>query len=323
MTSEGSLSSVFAVLLFGVIWPVATGCHGDSVCSTPYVVEIDAFGLEVALADGELSGAECDLLCEDGASGDSDAESGTGEPRFSARQIVGCSKIKDRQDVLSCKIQNCDYGRLPEGLRSVGRASGSNVLARWFAEAAHLEAASEFAFHRLAHALTVHRAPDVLVKRAMVAADDEHRHARAMGDLAARFGGVPAAVELAEVDVPDLLTLARTNAVEGCVGETWSALALQHQAYVAHDPGIRTVLAEIAADETRHAELAWDIDAWLRTRLSEDDNAVVARAHADAWSRLRHGLSANPDDARLQSIGVPRRSTALTLHAGLRQALAA
>jgi hypothetical protein len=91
----------------------------------------------------------------------------------------------------------------------------------------------------------------------------------------------------------------------------------------AEQPGVRAVMAEIADDETRHAELAWAIDAWLRTRLSPADYAEVTAARTAACAALREQLRRADDHPALLSVGVPHRATALGLHAGLRTLWAA
>ena len=232
-----------------------------------------------------------------------------------------CAPIAGRTAVLHCSYADCVYGRRPQGLRSDGRAAGPDPLGRWFAEAAHLEAASVPAFERLAAALAGHGAPASLRQRALRAADDERRHTIAMTTLAAALGDTPAAPVLDEASHPSLLELARDNAAQGCVGETWAALLARHQADVADTPRVREVMAEIAADETEHAELAWAIDAWLRTRLSPPEQAEVAAARRAACASLREQLLRADDHPALLAVGVPRRSTALALHDGLTRAL--
>ena len=52
------------------------------------------------------------------------------------------------------------------------------------------------------------------------------------------------------------------NAREGCVRETFGALIAMHQAERAGDPIIRRAMRRIAEEETRHAELAWEVASW-------------------------------------------------------------
>jgi hypothetical protein len=175
-------------------------------------------------------------------------------------------------------------GRRPEGFTVVARID-SNV-GRTFAEMARLEAASIVAFRTLARELAFHRAPRRLVRAAERAARDEIRHARAMTALARRHGAVVSVDEIATPAMRDLETIARENAIEGCVHETWGALLAHHQAMTADDPTVRAVMARIARDETQHAALGWQIAAWAKGRLDRDARDRVARAMRDASDRL-------------------------------------
>jgi hypothetical protein len=151
-----------------------------------------------------------------------------------------------------------------------------------FARAAWLEAASIHAFRRLARELRAHGAPDELVTAARAAAKDEARHARAMTRLAKRSGAKVPRVSYEDRGVRDLEALARENAVEACVGETYGALAAAWHAEGERDREVRDVMRAIAPDELRHAALGWAIDAWAKTRLSNDANARVRAARDEA-----------------------------------------
>jgi hypothetical protein len=49
------------------------------------------------------------------------------------------------------------------------------------------------------------------------------------------------------------------NAVEGCVHETFGAAVAVMQSERAREPSCRDAMKRIAADEIRHAELAWAV----------------------------------------------------------------
>jgi hypothetical protein len=122
---------------------------------------------------------------------------------------------------------------------------------------------------------------------------------------------------------------------EGCVGETIAAIEAAEAAAHCEDPATRAVLERIAADETRHAELAWRFVAWalevgpagLRERAAaafaaELGQTVAFRAATDFDRELaRHGLIAPPlrDElrARVLSEVIAPCARAL-LHAGTR-----
>ena len=88
-----------------------------------------------------------------------------------------------------------------------------------------------------------------------------------MSALARRFGGAVDAPRVAARAVRSLEELAVENAAEGCARETFGALVATWQARAAGNPLVRGVMARIARDETRHADLAWAVDGWARGRL--------------------------------------------------------
>lgn len=49
---------------------------------------------------------------------------------------------------------------------------------------------------------------------------------------------------------------------------------------------LRRVFAKIAVDEAGHGQLAWDIHAWLQTRLAPEHVANVIAAQQLAIARL-------------------------------------
>ncbi|MBK7402523.1 MAG: hypothetical protein IPJ34_41410 [Myxococcales bacterium] len=67
----------------------------------------------------------------------------------------------------------------------------------------------------------------------------------------------------------------RETFLDGCVGETLGSLQLAAAASACTHPALARVLAEIAEDEARHAELAFRIVAFL------------LRAHPDLVDELR------------------------------------
>lgn len=150
------------------------------------------------------------------------------------------------------------------------------VLAEAWCADGLAEHASVASFARFALELMALAAPADLVASAHQAALDEVKHARACFALARRYGGrdvAPGAFPMGgSVEVSsDLVELAARVALEGCVGETVAAMQAAHQLEVARDPEVRRVLAMIAEDEARHAELAWRTISWA---LSLDGDAV-------------------------------------------------
>jgi rubrerythrin len=239
-----------------------------------------------------------------------------------ATELSSCSITPtDKTFVVTCQWPASCGGRGHACIGSRGAGDGRDAGARWLARAAHDEAASVVAFAALADELARLGAPAEMLAALAEAARDEQRHAAQVIALAQRRGADIVAPRIADVPARDLLALAVENAVEGCVHETWAALVAAHQARAAHDPALRAAFAEIAADEARHADLAWAIDAWLSEQLDEAARAEVAAARRSAVRALATGLAEAPEHAELVALGLPSPRVALQLCAGLDAAL--
>jgi len=186
--------------------------------------------------------------------------------------------------VVECFPQVCT-GRRPAGLLESDPARGP-LLGAHFAEMARLEAASVDAFRHLRRELIAHGAPRRLVRAAERAARDEIRHTRMTSALARRHGCAALAPVVEQRPVRDIEAIAVENAVEGCVREAFGALVATWQARAASVPVIRAAMARIARDETRHASLAFEVDAWLRRRLDAPARARVEEARRQALDEL-------------------------------------
>jgi hypothetical protein len=170
-----------------------------------------------------------------------------------------------------------------DGLTAADRAS----LAEAWAADALLEHASVASFSRFSLALLAAGAPSDLVELAHRAALDEIQHARLCFALAAGYAGeeiAPGPFPLgAEVHIgAGLADLAASTVKEGCAGETMAAVMAAEQLARATDPAVRAALAQIAADEARHAELAWRTVAWAVREGGDEVRAAVARAFQEA-----------------------------------------
>jgi hypothetical protein len=160
-------------------------------------------------------------------------------------------------------------GRRPEGLRRPRKRSATcATVGEYLARAAYLEQASVHAFDRLERELRAHRAPESLGETARRSAKDEVRHADAMRRLATFHGGKPESPRVGRSGIRSLERVARENVVEGCVRETYGALLATWQAAHATDAAIRRCFSRIAADETRHAALAWAHSATAHARAA-------------------------------------------------------
>jgi hypothetical protein len=210
---------------------------------------------------------------------------------------------------------NCQLpvmGRRPEALRDA--TPHGHTAGRYFAQAAWFEAASVFAFRRLEAELAAHGAPASLRRRARSARSDEVRHARVMRKLARRECALVPPARVGAHGARSLESIAIENAVEGCVHETWAALVATWQAAHAADPELREVMTRVARDETRHAVLAWDVDAWIRPHLTPDARARVDAARAAALDALHASSDPIVDDVGVaRRVGLPDARAAATL----------
>ena len=149
------------------------------------------------------------------------------------------------------------------------------------------EHASVASFGRFALELMAVGAPPALIAATHRAILDEIRHAQLCFGLASAYAGAAIApgtfpfsgyVEIST----DLATIAARAVREGCIGETLAALALDDRIATTDDPVVRDVLASLAEDEARHAELAWRAVAWA----VRAGGAPVRRAVAAAFDEL-------------------------------------
>ena len=140
------------------------------------------------------------------------------------------------------------------------------VAAHWLA-LARGEHASVAAFARFIAMLQRHAAPAQLIREAIAAAADEVRHTELALDLASRVAGRrlelgALAIDDALTDIDDLRAAVCAAVREGCIDETLAAHEALCLARVAEDAQVVAVLERIAADEARHAALAWRFVAW-------------------------------------------------------------
>jgi hypothetical protein len=204
-------------------------------------------------------------------------------------------------------------GRRLSGSRGSRSLRSPDALGDYFARMAEEEAASVGAFSVLERELAALGAPEELVVAARRAREDERRHSRAMTRLAARFAARPSRARRAREPRPDARAMALENAVQGCVRETYAALLATWQAERARDAVVRRSLERIAVDETRHAALAWAIDAWLQPSLDATTRHAIARARRRAVRELSRQAARRAPDAVVSHAGFPSPAEAQTL----------
>ncbi|WP_437554880.1 hypothetical protein WME97_22860 [Sorangium sp. So ce367] len=142
-------------------------------------------------------------------------------------------------------------------------------LAALWVEAALAEHASIATFAALALELLALGAPADLLAACQQAAQDELEHACLSFGLASTYAGLP--LGPGKLPLPatalsgDAAAVAYLSFTDGCIGETFAAALARRAQRHAIDPAVARALARIAADEARHAALAWNIVAWCLT----------------------------------------------------------
>lgn len=205
--------------------------------------------------------------------------------------------------------------RVPE-LAGLTSAARTRLGEAWAQDAAY-EHASVASFAKLGLELMAFGAPAGLLRAVHEAARSEVRHAElgfalASAYLGAPVGPGPLAGAASFTGAQTLAELAAAAVHEGCVGETLAAAVASAQHAAATDPAVRAVLAEIAADEAGHAELAYRIVAWALATGDATVRRSVHAAFAAALAELqREHADDEPADPRLRAHGHFTRSELL------------
>lgn len=179
------------------------------------------------------------------------------------------------------------------------------ALAADFATDADEEYEAVAAFLNLARDLAALGAPVDLVSRAVDAAGDELRHTALCSELATRFGAdtrprVPTILRRPPLrGRSGLARMAVESWLDGCLGEGLAAALAAELATTSTDAVVRETQRSIAADEQRHAELAWDVlqfccheDASIPALLASMDQVRVAPPHRSSLDARRRAFVA-------------------------------
>jgi hypothetical protein len=212
-------------------------------------------------------------------------------------------------------------GRRPAGLAPLSREVQVSAIGSYFARMAHLEAASVPAFGRMRGELESLGAPRSLLARVDRAVRDERRHARVIDRVARRFGARVQPPRVRRFRERSVEAMARENAIEGCVRETFGALVAVWQAEHATDGDVKRTMARIAVDETEHAALSWAVARFFEAKLSPRNRKGIERARSRAIAQLHAELSNDPHPDVVAHAGLPRASDALRLLEDLAAAL--
>ena len=117
--------------------------------------------------------------------------------------------------------------------------------------------------------------------------------------------------------VRPLAAIALENAREGCVLEAYAALETLHQAKLAASPLVRRELRRVAQDELAHAQLAFDLQAWLHQELTSAEREACDQLLDTTLAELERQPPASPRDS-----GLPSAATARALKQELRAYIA-
>lgn len=230
-------------------------------------------------------------------------------------------------------VARSDYAAHPDPSLEVGGGlavaqlslAERGLLAEQWERIGLMEHASVAAFARFTLQLLALGAPLALVGASQQAQRDELRHAQLAFHMASQYAGRPVgpgSLDLAGaggLSGEGALEQVATGALlEGCIGETVAALVAREGAEAAVDPAVQAVLAQIAGDEQRHAELAWKFLDWAlsqQPRLVSKCGLVVARrleqirvaaSAPEVWPAgyrpdlSRHGVIAQADQQALE-----------------------
>ena len=206
---------------------MATGCSPYGIeGNTVRVVSVPPGATLTANARGNLPAEVCRRACKPLAdsriTGNSCHAATLISPPAPGEPLIVCDLFVSSGWQSAPFFGSLPSGRAPRGLQSP-RIVAHDAVAAYFAQLAHLEAASVIAFGRLADDLARHDAPLTLRRRARRAARDESRHARAASRLARDADAKPPPVRVPPHVDRSLEAIARENVVEGCVRETYAA----------------------------------------------------------------------------------------------------
>jgi hypothetical protein len=119
---------------------------------------------------------------------------------------------------------------------------------------------------------------------------DEIKHAKMCYRFASAFIGSDLGPGLLDISGSlgsmDLKEIIRSVIQEGCIEETLSAIEARLSAHNAQDDTVKAALSQIASDETRHAQLAWDTIYWVIERYPDTRTFVEETFRAELERHL-------------------------------------
>ncbi|MCY1061841.1 ferritin-like domain-containing protein [Nannocystis sp. SCPEA4] len=284
---------------------IPAGCTVDSDCPGELcgvAGAVCADGLIEALCTSPMDGCDSETDCN----GDMCIIE---EGKFTCNtSVCGRPFIVDAAPVTAPAVARDDWRALVAA-PAAAPALRARLRAHWTAIAL-AEHASVASFAGFVLQLLAVGAPPALVSDAQRALADEVEHARIAFALASLYEGTgvgPGALPLgAPAIAGDIDAIVAAVIAEACVAETLAGLELREAAAQAEDPALARLLARIAADEQRHAELGWRFVQWALTDAGADRRraeAAFAAALASAEAAVQD-MSDRPGDPELRSHGV-------------------
>jgi hypothetical protein len=272
----------------------------EDLCSEVYSVQTmaDVRSVDACETNVDLAELNSDLQAssDTGNAGDTATTQDTANP-----------KVYGTVDCTGTAMPFC-MGRRPMG--HIEHQTSNQDLGNHFANCAYLEAASVDAFIELAEQLRSWGAPEELIQRCLVAAEEERNHTMLMDILAKRYGGSRPEPSADPQSNTTLFEVALHNAVEGCINEAWAACVATHQSVHA-DESLQSTFSQIAKDEIEHAQLSWDLHEWFRTQLSSEKRREVEVAQLEAIRQLQHHSSTDHPNATFLGLCMPEQDIAL------------
>ena len=174
---------------------------------------------------------------------------------------------------------------------SENNASYNHEVGLYWLQQAEAEHASVASFARHTLQLMSIGAPSELLIASQAASIDEIKHAKMCYGFASIFMSTDIAPQALDVDGSlgelDLKNIIQSVIQEGCIEETLSAIEAHFRAHHSTDIDVKKVLNEIAADETRHAQLAWDTIFWITKKYPEYQD-FVKKSFLENFEQQRH-----------------------------------
>ncbi|MCB9582072.1 MAG: ferritin-like domain-containing protein [Polyangiaceae bacterium] len=305
---------------------VPADCDTSADCGTGYdcvspVGECTSPNLHCqSPADECGSSDDCDpgTYCTTGSAGNlvcvTNGCAGLGRP-FLVEGVARLAQVATRSDYT---------GHPGPSLDGLTRAERLELAEHW-TRVGLMEHASVAAFARFALQLLGLGAPLSLLQESNAAQLDETAHAALAFSFASSYAESPlgpTALDLGGALPPlDARQVLADVIREGCIGETLAAVEAEHAASQTLDPAVRSALASIARDETRHAALAWRFVTWLvgerpelrdvaRRELALAQREVTAAPlparHPNAARRAELGLLDERERAELRRDAITR-----------------